>query len=133
MIETILFFYVVIFIISALINIGRWMMKSKILGAIFMMVFLPILLIFEFFEKILKRFDKHFLVDIISFLVMTGFTVLITYYIHLMLYDSKTVHHVMVGIMAVLIIFGIVHKIIQLSKKYDRNKIYIRPEPKQES
>lgn len=87
----------------------------------------------KYFFKIINRFDKYLLADIIGFLVMTSFSIGITYFLHLMMYESRILHHILIGIFAVSIIFSIIHKLIQLPKKYNWYKIYRRPEPKQES
>jgi amino acid transporter len=129
LLEIILFFYGAVLIFSAIGHLWDWIVNDKTLKAMTAFVLLPFTIL-KYFFKLLKRFDKYFLIDVISFLIVLGITVSIAYYSIKTVNDNKAVYYLLVGIYGVLIIFMIAHKLFNLYKKYDWRKVYKRPEPK---
>lgn len=124
MIETIIFIYAATFFMAVLENLSNWKIHAQLLGFVVGLIITPIFLIYRFLVKVFKVFDKYFLVDIISFLVLIIFNIWMTFQIHLMLINSPTAHHILLGILVSSIAFSLIYKIIQLPKKYNRENIF---------
>lgn len=120
MIETIIFIYAATFFMSVFENLSNWKLHAKLLVFVLGLIITPIFLIYRIF----KGFDKIFLIDIISFSFLTIFNIWLTFQIHLMLVNYPIAHHILVGLLVSLIAFSLIHKIIQLSNKYNRENIF---------